>query len=289
MKMAIEKAKKYVPLLDEKYTEVSKTSILDSQEEAQYLANANTFLVADRDFDGLADYDRTNGYAKSGINLTWTPYVVDYDRARMIIVDQVDNLEAASLGYLGIASQMMNEKVVPELDGIRIATYAQKAGNTSVDTITTSAQAIAALRKAATKMANKKVPVANRVLYISNTMLGLVEDLDSYKSKAVLDKFGTIVGVSDEEFVNKVNLTSNGFTIPEDAVTLNFLVVSKKSVIQHLTHVAPKIVTPEQNQDADAYKFGYRIVGICDVYKNKKDGIYASFTQEVATTNEDGE
>ena len=35
-----------------------------------------------------------------------------------------------------------------------------------------------------------------------------------------------------------------------------------------------KIVTPEQNQSADAYKFGYRNVGIADVYENKVAGIY---------------
>ena len=47
-------------------------------------------------------------------------------------------------------------------------------------------------------------------------------------------------------------------------------------MIQFEKHVSPKVITPENNPDADAYKFGYRNVGIADVYENKVKGIYAS-------------
>lgn len=32
---------------------------------------------------------------------------------------------------------------------------------------------------------------------------------------------------------------------------------------------------PDNNPDADAWKFGYRTVGIAEAYDNKKLGIYA--------------
>ena len=47
MANSIVKAKKYVPILDEKYMAEVSTAILDSTEEAKYLVEANTFLVAD--------------------------------------------------------------------------------------------------------------------------------------------------------------------------------------------------------------------------------------------------
>ncbi|MBR4193559.1 MAG: hypothetical protein IKO68_00120 [Oscillospiraceae bacterium] len=62
--------------------------------------------------------------------------------------------------------------------------------------------------------------------------------------------------------------------IYDTGVEINFLIVHKPAVIQFQKHVAPKIVTPEANQSADAYKFGYRNVGIADVYDNKLAGIY---------------
>ena len=60
----------------------------------------------------------------------------------------------------------------------------------------------------------------------------------------------------------------------ETGTDINFLLIHKPAVIQFTKHVAPKVVTPEQNQDADAWKFGYRIVSIADVYENKVKGVY---------------
>lgn len=58
---------------------------------------------------------------------------------------------------------------------------------------------------------------------------------------------------------------------------INFMIIHKPAVIQFEKHVAPKIITPEANPDADAYKFGYRNVGIADVYDNKVAGIYLHY------------
>ena len=54
------------------------------------------------------------------------------------------------------------------------------------------------------------------------------------------------------------------------------MVIHNGAVIQFEKHVAPKIIEPASNPDADAWKYGYRNVGIADVYKNKVAGIYAS-------------
>lgn len=55
---------------------------------------------------------------------------------------------------------------------------------------------------------------------------------------------------------------------------INFMIIHKPAVIQFAKHVAPKIIDPSVNQNADAYKFGYRKVGIADAYENKVAGIY---------------
>ena len=52
------------------------------------------------------------------------------------------------------------------------------------------------------------------------------------------------------------------------------MIIHKDAVIQFEKHVAPKVVAPEVNQDSDAWEFGYRNVGIADVYENKAAGIY---------------
>ena len=46
------------------------------------------------------------------------------------------------------------------------------------------------------------------------------------------------------------------------------------ATLQFTKHAVPKIISPEQNQQADAWKYGYRNYGLCDTYENKAAGIY---------------
>ena len=44
------------------------------------------------------------------------------------------------------------------------------------------------------------------------------------------------------------------------------MILHTPALIQFQKHVAPKIISPEQNQTGDAWQYGYRNVGIADVY-----------------------
>ena len=132
-------------------------------------------------------------------------------------------------------------------------------------------------------MTDYEVPEENRYLFITPTILGLIRDLDTTKSKEVMNAFAQVITVPQSRFytaIDQYDGTSNGETgggYIKDATNgkdINFMIVHKDAVIQYQKHVAPKIVTPEQNQSADAWKYGYRNVGIADVYDNKVKGIY---------------
>ena len=120
-------------------------------------------------------------------------------------------------------------------------------------------------------------------LFITPTLYGMIRDLDTTKSKEVLETFAGIVKVPQSRFYTAID-QYDGTTSSEEAggyvkdstngCDINFMIIEKSAVIQFEKHVAPKIITPEQNQSADAYKFGYRNVGIADVYENKVAGIY---------------
>ncbi len=66
---------------------------------------------------------------------------------------------------------------------------------------------------------------------------------------------------------SKLIITSGGKNI-------NFLVVERSAALQYQKHVVNKIVSPEENQTSDGWKFFYRSYGLCDVYDNKTKGIY---------------
>ena len=272
--------KKYIPLLDETYRVAALTSVLDGPEEmAREGANAGEIVIPDMTMQGLVGYSRNNGFTDGTVTLTNTTYQCNYERGRMFTVDALDNAETAGVAFGRLAGEFIRNHVAPEIDAFRIARYAGTSGigSASAD-LSTGVDVIAALRVAATAMDNGEVPLDQRYLFITPALYTLIEDLDTIKSRAVLSRFEQIIQVPQTRMYSGISLSTSGaggYSKTSTAKNLNFLAVHKPAVIQYNKHVAPKVVTPEQNPAADAWKFGYRVNGIADVFKNKKAGVYA--------------
>ena len=89
--------------------------------------------------------------------------------------------------------------------------------------------------------------------------------------------------VPSARFYTKVDLTANGaagFAKNSDGKAINFMAIDRNAAIQYQKHTVPKIISPDQNQAADAYMYAYRTVGMCDAYENKVKGIYCHHVGE---------
>lgn len=272
--------KKYVPMLDEAYKLASLTSVLDGPADmAREGANAGEIVVPDMVLQGLVGYSRASGFTDGTVTLASTTYQCNYERGRMFTVDYLDNAETAGVAFGRLAGEFIRQHVAPEIDAFRIARYAGTSGvGSAAADLATGADAVAALRVALNAMDNGEVPITDRYLFIVPDLYGMIEDLDTTKSRAVLSRFAQIIQVPQTRMYTGVSLStsgSGGYSKTTAGKNLNFLAVHKSAVIQYNKHVVPKVVTPEQNQNADAWKFGYRVNGIADVFKNKKAGIYA--------------
>ena len=293
MANAITKFKKYVPLLDEVYKQAALTSVLDSDETlARAGANANEIVIPKISMDGLGDYDRNSGYTNGDVTLTNETVQFNYERGRMFTVDAMDDEETAGIAYGKLASEFIRTQVAPEGDAFRLATYASVSGISKVSagaTLSTGADVIAALRVATSKMDEDEVPYENRYLFITPTLKGLIDDMDTTKSREVLARFTQVIQVPQTRFYTAIDLydgktdasgssganeTVGGYVKNASAKDINFMIIHKPAVMQYNKHIAPKVITPEANQDADAWKFGYRKYGLADVYENKVAGIY---------------
>lgn len=281
--------KQYVPLLDEVYKGASLTSDLDGAPElARQGANANELIIQKIDMSGLGDYSRNGGYVDGDVRLTNETVTCNFDRGRMFTVDTLDNDETAGIAFGRLASEFIRTKVSPEIDAFRFATYASfpGIGAATPAALTAGANVISAIRVGVNTMDEAEVPSSERYLYITPTLLGLVKDLDTTKSREVLDGFAKVVAVPQSRFYTAITQMSGkkvsesddqsagGYVKSASGKNINFMIVHKPAVIQFQKHIAPKIITPEQNQTSDGYKFGYRNVGIADVYENKLVGIY---------------
>lgn len=277
---------KFVEMLDEVYKLASLTSDLDGAPElVRAGANANELVIPKLSMSGLGDYSRNSGYVDGDVTLTNETVVCNFDRGRMFIVDNMDNQESANIAFGRLAGEFIRTKVVPELDAFRFACYAGITGISKVAagaTLADGAEVIAALRAAITKMDEDEVPTEQRYLYITPTLHGLIQDMDTTKSREVLNRFAKTTDVPQTRFYTAITQydgktsgeEAGGYVKAESAKDINFMIIHKPAVIQFQKHVAPKIISPEQNQTADAWKYGYRNVGIADAYENKVAGIY---------------
>ena len=284
MANSIALSKVYTNLLDEVYQQSSLTAVLESDATlSRQGANANEIVIPKLSMDGLGDYDRNSGYTNGDVDLTWETVQFNYERGRMFQVDNMDNEETQNIAFGRLAGEFIRTKVVPELDAFRFSKYASATGvGLATGTLATGVDVINALRTATSSMDEAEVPMEDRHLFITPTLLGLVEDLDTTKSKEVLSRFASITKVPQTRFYSAIELLDGktvgeekgGYKKADGGVELNFEIIHKPATLQFTKHAVPKIISPEMNQDADAWKYGYRNYGLCDVYENKTAGIY---------------
>ena len=278
MANAITLANIFVPILDEVYKNESITAVLDGASDlATQGANYNELIIPKLSMQGLANYDRNTGYVAGDVTLTNETVKCNFDRGRMFSVDAMDNIETVGIAFGRLSAEFLRTQVLPELDAFRLAAYASASGIGSAEAdLAGGEDVIAALRVAISAMDEAEVPLTERHLFITPTLYGTIQDLDTTKSRAVLEGV-TVHKVPQTRFYTAIDQTASGaggYTKNGSAKNINFMLIHKPAVIQFQKHVVPKIITPEQNQDADAWKFGYRNVGIADVYENKVKGIY---------------
>ena len=284
----IELFKQYIPELDKEYKNASLSARLDGNSDlARQGANADELIIPKMTMDGQADYSRNGGYVAGDVTLTNETVKCNYDRGRKFYVDALDNIETASIAFGQLSGEYIRTKYVPEVDAFRFAKYATEAGHSEGETLATGEDVIHALRVATNTMDEAEVPQEGRILFITPTLKGLVDDLETIKSREVLARFSEIVLVPQTRFYTEIALNDGktsgqehgGYTKGANGEDLNFLVIHPSATIQYSKRMVNKVVSPEANQEADGWIFGYRSVGIADVYENKTAGIYASFKQ----------
>ncbi|MBP1546135.1 MAG: hypothetical protein J6A37_06005 [Oscillospiraceae bacterium] len=276
--------KKFSALLNETYKASAKTAALESDASlVREGANANELVTPSLTMDGLANYSRNSGYVDGNVCLTWQTNRFNYERGRLFSVDAMDDEESQHISFGALAGEFVRTKAVPELDAFRFASIAGTEGiSRESGEIADGKTAVTLLRKAVSTMDAAEVPSENRILFITPEIKGMIDDMDTVKSRAVMTNFEMVVIVPQSRFYSAIKLhdgvsdgeEGGGYSKAEDGKNINFMIVHKPAVLQFTKHAVPKIISPANNPDSDAWKYGYRSYGICSVYPNKAAGVY---------------
>lgn len=282
---------KFIAALDEVYKVSSKSAVLEAPSAlVQTTADANEFKVAKIALQGLADYKRNTGYTDGDITLQWETHKFTHDRNRAFNVDAMDDLESLSLVTANVMAQFLRTRVVPEVDAIRFAQYATKAG-TSVEADLAAGDVIGALTTAMSTMQEKEVETEGCYCFITPTIKNILESevkrsvgngSISYDNGITRYNGMPLISVPQARFYSAVKLhdgvsdeqKDGGFEKGADAKDLNFLIVDPQAVLQITKHAKLREFSPDVNQSADAWRFVYRLYHDAFVLDNKVDGIY---------------
>lgn len=285
-------AEKYLPILDEVYKASAKSSILDAQDVR--FVNANTVQLFKMAMDGLANYNRSTGFVTGDVVGTWEDMVLSKDRGRAFIIDSMDNEETIGMAFGKLAGEFIRTKVAPEIDAYTFATLAGVSGigTTTAADITVGTTDIPLAIEAATESMDKdEVPDEGRIIFMSEKCYnGLKNKIDrqlanegtvntnveSYNGMRIIRvpqaRFNTGITLYDGTTSGQED---GGFIVPAStSYKINFMIVHPSAVVKVAKHVLPRIFTPQQYQQADAWKFDYRIYHDVFAEENKVKGIH---------------
>lgn len=288
-------ANKFLPILDGIYQDASKSAILDTTVESGRIRfdGAKGVYLYKLTVQGLGNYSRNQGYVTGNSGGAWELHELQYDRGRSFLVDVLDNDETLGLALGALANEFYRTQVVPEMDAIRFSHYAQNAGTTVSADLSVSSNGVSLLDDADLTLADAEVPREGRVCFVSNSFYKNIKEHvtrmvmnDDRNINRMVEYFDDmpLIRVPKDRFVTKITLLdgktsgqeAGKYIIPTDGTSypINFLIVDRSAVFQIVKHEAPRLFSPQQVQDADAWRFNLRIAHGVFVEQNKTAGIY---------------
>ncbi len=293
---SIENATRYSNELDKMFAQKSATGFFADNALATKFVGAKTVIIPDVDFQGLADYDRDTGFTKGAITVSNTSYTMAMDRARSLQIDREDMDETGIANLAGkILGEYVRTKVVPECDAYVLS----KLGGLAVSRSNVVKGDINKPFEALCSLINEVQAVVGYdeelVAFVDGYMFAALQNSEEISKMITVSDFKqgdislkvksingvAIIPVVSERMKTAYSFGANGFTPAEKSREIYMLVTPKSGA--HLVKKTEnmRIFTPEQNIDADAYKFDYRIY--YDVFVNKSglDAIWAWVSPEV--------
>ena len=286
-------ASRYLPLLDEIYKADSKSAILDTaQDRVRWSDEYHTFYLFETAMVGLGDYDRNDGFVRGDVTSSWRGYAPQWDRGRQFMVDVMDNAESLGMSFGTLASEFMRTKVIPETDAVRFATYATNAASSNkiTETLSTSAGTIASIDDATAQLDDDEVPYEGRILFVNPTIYKLIKggitrmvmnDDRNVNYNVEIYNDMRVITVPSGRFNTAVTLAqptahdgAGGFTAT--GATINYMIVHPSAVMQAVKLAEPRIFSPRENQQANAWMYDFRQYHGAWVKHQKANGILVS-------------
>lgn len=285
---SLEFAQKFSSELDKIVVQKSNIGFLADNVMKANFVGAKTVLIPGMEFQGLADYDRDNGFPKGKVTVTNESYELTKDRGRSF---QIDRMDMDETGIANLAGQTLKEfartKVVPEMDAYAISKLAGVAKNDGIAKTFDASKAFAIFNEMATAIQAKAGYDEDLVCFMNSVAYSALMNSPEISRQVVVSDFKqgeinlkvkklndiAIIPVADNRMKTQYTFGTDGFEPTGDAENVNMLMLAKDGASLVKKTETMRIFAPEKNTDADAYIFQYRLYYDVFVKKSRLEHI----------------
>ena len=236
------------------------------------------------DMDGMADYDRKNGFVEGDVEFKYQTRTMTQDRGRSFSFDENDvNETNFGLTASTVKAEFQDKKVVPEIDAYRYSRIAtaciakKKASGGYEAEESTVLQKLYYDLAAVREIVGDSTPLIITISMRVSAILAMSEklskrlDVTDFEQGAVTLKVRTLDGIPlipvgadrlKTEYLFRDGKTtgqeSGGFEPTETSKSINWMITPRKAPIAVSKTDKMRIFDPETNQKARAWAMDYR-------------------------------
>ena len=251
---------------------------------------------------GLANYDRSEGFTKGGVTVSYNTYKMTQDRGRTFLLDAMDVTESNFVATAANVLKTFQEtQVIPEIDSYRYSklySIAQAAGRTESVNITAT-NVFEKLRADIRKVQDKVGTNVKLVITMPLNALGLLEENEKFRHFISVGDFTQgEVNIRIKKFDGHTIVTppadrlktlydiktgatgqeAGGLTANATAKNINWIISAETVPLAVSRTDKLRVFEPDTNQTADAWKLDYRKYHDLWVKKQQEDGLFVSVT-----------
>lgn len=244
----------------------------------------DTVHIPEISMQGLAKYDRDEGFNQGSVTLKFNPYKMTQDRGRTF---QLDSMDVNETNFVATAGTVMGEfqrtQVIPEIDSYRYSKIAALA--TAENKVTTGftpavATILEKLEAEITEIQDVVGEDEGLIIVMSTKLRTILNNSDKFNRYLNVAEFKNgsvnttvksfndipILGVPSARMKTAyvfndgktANQQAGGFKADTAAKDINWIIMPQRAPIAVSKTDKVRVFTPDINQKADAWKIDYR-------------------------------
>lgn len=277
-------SQQFQTVLDAQMLAGATSSFMEANAGQVKYDGGDTVHIPEISMQGLAKYDRDEGFNRGSVTLKFTPYKMTQDRGRTFSLDSMDVNETNFVATAGtVMGEFQRTQVIPEIDAYRyskIAALATAKNRTTAAFAPTAANILEKLEADITEIQDVIGEDEGLVIVMSTKLRTILNNADKFNKYLDVTQFRAgaidtkvksfneipILGVPSARMKTAyvfadgktANQQAGGFKADTAAKDINWIIMPQRAPIAVSKTDKVRVFDPDTNQSGDAWKIDYR-------------------------------